>query len=641
MTGVGIHPRATARPGWRAVWRLLWRALWRLPSRALWRELWRLLWPWPRRSPERRGVAPLDGRLNRPERGVRPRHVPPERGVRPRPVRPVRVALLATLALALAGCQAIPSSGPVREGLTSLSQADQPVQFNPGGPTPGSSQEDIVRGFISAASSSADDYAIAREFLTFELANSWEPEAGVLVDEGTQQYRDAGDTAGVLSVSAIAAVDGRGALQPLGPGEATELRFEFAEVDGEWRISSAPSGIVLDKSTFTAVWAPMPLYFLNASNRLVPDTRWFLNRPTITTQIVGELLAGPTEGMSEVLYSAFPGGTTLVSGAVPVVDGTARIDLSVELLQAGTATLDLVKRQLGASLQAVPEVARYEILVDGSRIDQGPVTASDSTSPSAENAYVAVLKNGVFGAVRIDSLTPLPDIGPRIAALQPSAVTLAPDRRSAAVVGVGGLSLVTGDGQTALDARGSQLAPSLDRFGYVWSASAESPGTVRVMKPGEPIVDLSLPWLDSREPVSVRVSQGGSRVAVLVPDATTAGWSKVLIAGIARDADGTPLGITDTATIAAWASGVPTDLDWIDEQRLVVLTRSGASGLISQVSLGQFAVESGSVAGAVAVSGGGSRTLLRVLDDDGRLYAPQGSGWQRQQDDVTLVARVG
>ena len=555
--------------------------------------------------------------------------------------RAVVAALLVCVSLSLAGCQGIPSSGPVNEGLKSLSQADQPVQFNPGGPTEDASQEDIVRGFVSAAASSADDYATAREFLAPEYADEWDPSLGVLVDEGTQQYREAEENVGVLSLSVIASVDGRGTLQGVGPGAATEVRFEFAEIDGQWRIASAPAGIILDKSTFAAVWTPLQLYFLSADNRLVSDTRWFLNRATISTQVVGELLAGPTEQMAEVLHSALPAGTALAAGAVPVVDGTARIDLSAELLDADATTMELVKRQLGASLQSVPNVARFELLVNGSLIDQGPVVAADTTSPSAENLYVAGLKDGVFGQIRAGQVTVLPGIGARIAQLQPSAVTLAPDRRSAAVLHQGIVSWVSPDDQVQVDLRGGLLAPSMDRFGHVWSYSSGSPGEILVSKPGEQAVQLTMPWLGGREPVAVRVSQGGNRLAVLVADSGTPEQSKVLVGGISRDAAGVPLALTDTASIELWVAGIPIDLDWIDDARFVAVSRNGISGKVTQGVLGQFAVESGTVPGAVAVSGGGIRSLLRVLDDDGRLYAPQGSGWQRQLDGIALVAKVG
>ncbi|MFA7499009.1 MAG: hypothetical protein WCY76_10045, partial [Leucobacter sp.] len=50
--------------------------------------------------------------------------------------------------LAVAGCSAVPSTGPVHPGPSDLHQAEQLVQFNPLGPVVDSTKEDIVRGFV-------------------------------------------------------------------------------------------------------------------------------------------------------------------------------------------------------------------------------------------------------------------------------------------------------------------------------------------------------------------------------------------------------------------------------------------------------------------------------------------------------------
>src|SRR5690606_143115 len=95
--------------------------------------------------------------------------------------RMTRVALAAGAALLLASCVSIPGSGPVQVGLADLKQADRTIQFTVSGPTVGATQEELVRGFMLAAASSLDDYAVAREFLTTRYAPEWDPRYGVLV----------------------------------------------------------------------------------------------------------------------------------------------------------------------------------------------------------------------------------------------------------------------------------------------------------------------------------------------------------------------------------------------------------------------------------------------------------------------------
>src|SRR5690606_2051499 len=115
-----------------------------------------------------------------------------------------RLLTAALAVLAVTACQAIPASGPVREGLSDFNQAEQQVQFNPDGPAVGATQEEIVRGFVLAASSSADEYAVAREFLAPTYRDEWDPSLGVFVDEGSQDFHSEGDNIGLLSLSGIA-----------------------------------------------------------------------------------------------------------------------------------------------------------------------------------------------------------------------------------------------------------------------------------------------------------------------------------------------------------------------------------------------------------------------------------------------------
>lgn len=559
--------------------------------------------------------------------------------LRPRLRGLLAASLLA--ALALTGCQAIPGAGPVQEGLQSLDQADQPVQFTPGGPTAGATQEDIVRGFVRAATSSTDDYAIAREFLAPRYAEQWEPAAGVFVDEGNQPYRAVDENIGELSLSGLATVDERGTLTPLPPGPETSMRFEFEQVQGEWRIVSAPNGIILDRSTFVAVWTPRQIYFLTPDNRLAAETRWFLNRATLSTQIVTELLAGPAGVDSGAMRTAFPSGTALIANSVPVSDGTAQIDLSPELLTGDADTVEQVKRQLATSLHSAPGVTRFEISVGGAEIESGPVTAPESDSRGSDPTQTVVMKDGVLGQVGPGEIEPLPKIGERIAALSPLGVSLSQDRTSAAVrhavSGGQAVSWVGADDVVTLDLRAGLIDPGLDRFGYVWSYATSYPGSIHVEKPGEEGQLLELPGIAGRSPLAVRISPAGNRIAMLTVD--DAGRTVVIVTGIVREKSTRPVQLVEEPVPAVWLSGDPIDVDWVDEMRLVTLSQAGSNVKVTLAPLGQLAVDGGSLASAVMVSGGGARSMIRVLDDDGRLFGPQGSGWQRQSEGVSFVAR--
>lgn len=557
-----------------------------------------------------------------------------------------RVALAALLALLCGGmtaCQAVPGAGPVQEGLSDLSQGEQPLQFNPGGPIAGTDPEGIVRGFVRAATRSDNNYEIARQFLAPDYATKWQPGDQVFVNEGAQSYRQVSDTVGELSLTGVATVDEGGTLTPLRSDQgSTRMHFEFTKVGGEWRIASAPNGVILDKSNFSLIWTSRPLYFLTPDNRLVAENRWFLNGATLSTQVVSALLAGPSEADAGALRTAFPSGTTLASDAVPVNGETAHIEFSPELLTSNPKNMELVRSQLAASLQSVPGVTNFEISVNGAVVSTAPVSAPDSPT-RASDLVTTVMKDGKLGSLVGGELEPLPRIGDRIAALHPDAVTLAANRRSAAVRhrvgGAAAVSWVTDAEIVTIDRRKGLGTPGLDRFGYLWSYASSEPDRVLVQLPGEAAMRLRLPGLGGKVPVAVRLSPGGNRLAVLVQDDRET--SQVLVASVVRDDHSKPVSLGSVATTVMFPQGAPVDVDWVDELRVVALSTVVAGGKVTLGPLGQLPQDAGTVPAAVAVSGGGSRMLIRVLDSGKRLFGPQGSGWQQQSDGVQLIVRVG
>lgn len=548
--------------------------------------------------------------------------------------------MLALLITPLAACATIPDTGPVRAGLPNLELSERSVLYNPNPPQPGASPEDIVRGFISAASSSSDDYAVAREFLTQAYAQQWDPWLGVLVDDGTQLPEVSDDGVAVLSLRVAASVDSRGTLSAVSTDSTVNVQFELVEVGGQWRIASAPAGIILDRSTFAAVWTSRQIYFLSGDGRLVSETRWFLNRPTLSTQIIRELLEGPSESMATATRTAFPPGTVLSAGSVPVTDGTAVIDLSPELFNADDHSMQQLKEQIAASLYQVPDVQRFTISVHGTVIDQGSVEPV-SESPSGEQQNTAVVEAGQFGVLLGGQLQPIEGLSEEISQLKPRALAVSADRSAAAVLHSGGASWV-GDGAVIdLDPRQSLLVPSVDPLGYVWLFDPASPTRITAQRPGETPVELAMPWNEGKQAVAVRVSMGGNRIAVLTEDL---GQSVVAVAGIARDGQGEPQLIGETASTVLRTTGAPVDLDWIGDTRVAVLSEGGLLGNVRRVTIGgpgQFPLDSGTVSGGVTLSGGSRSALLRVLDDQHRLFAPDRNSWQLQDSDIELLAKMG
>ena len=552
--------------------------------------------------------------------------------------RAVAVAIAAAAALVLSACNAIPRSGPVQVGLDNLQQAEQPVQFNAVGPSQGSSQEDVVRGFVLAAVSSSDDYATAREFLSPDYAKQWDPNSDVLVDDGSRPYTTNKDGSGTLEVSASAKVDDTGLMLPVEPGENTELRFELERVGKEWRISSAPNGIILDTTTFTTIWSPHQLYFVGPGEILVPETRWFMTRAALPTEIVGALLEGPGARLSGVAHSGFPTGTALVTNAVPVVDGRARVDLTGNLLEASPTAMAEVRQQLRLSLQTVQNVNGFDLSVEGTLIRPGsgetasePRLVNDVTDP-------AVLEGDKFGMIVAGEFVEMESFATTLGGYDPTAITLNPSGTAAAIRNAQGVTRIDDTGVVPIDERSGLLEPSYDVFNFIWTVQASSPQTLQVTSQDNTVTQLAAPWLAGRSLVALRLSPDGARVAALVRDEH---GSQVLVAGVERDNDGVPVRTTDEADVQLWTSGTPVDLDWVGQTRFAVLSDASSTSRVTIGGVGLLSTEQGSVQGGVHLAGGAARSQLRVLGSKGDLYASQGSGWQRTTTGVSVLAKRG
>lgn len=552
--------------------------------------------------------------------------------------RTLQIGATALAALLLAGCNAIPGSGPVELGLTDLKQVEQLVQFNPSGPLQGSSQEDIVRGFVQAATSSSEDYSVAREFLSVGYADQWDPYYGVLIDDGSRPYRADGNSAGVLSLAAAANVDGQGTLLPAEPGPATDMRFEFEREGEEWRISSAPSGIILDRSDFLAIWSSHELNFIGPGGLLVPETRWYLSRTALVTEVVGGLLEGPGQRLQGSVRTGFPVGSALVAGTVPVTDGRAKIDVSGELLDAGPEALEEVVQQLSTSLKSVQGVSSIELLVNGASIKEVPTSLQSERRLPVDASIPAVVTEKSLGVMIGGEFQELEGLSAQVLSLNPDAVILALDASAAAVRNSAGVSRVSADENVLVDARDGLLEPSFDIFGHIWSTQKATADRLHVSTPEGNDLTVAAPWLAGRNPVAVRLSPDGSQIAALVPSGE---GSTVLVAGVVRDESGVPIRTSDEASSQLWATGAPVDLDWIDQSRFAALTSQGSASKVTIGAPGVFAVELGSVPGGIKISGGGSRTQLRVLGEGSDLFAPQASGWQRTDDEIELLTKRG
>jgi hypothetical protein len=174
--------------------------------------------------------------------------------------------------------------------------------------------------------------------MTPEAAAAWKPESQTIVYE---QQRDAVTSLGPdriqLKARKIATIDDRGSWTPakIGAtpklGEMVDFDFKLVKLDGKWRVASVPPGVYLGSNQLDPKLAPRNLYFFTLGrDMLVPDPVYLpvnLSPGQVATQLVQELLKGPTSRLGNGVTSLAPPGTE-VQVSVPVEFGVATVALN-------------------------------------------------------------------------------------------------------------------------------------------------------------------------------------------------------------------------------------------------------------------------------------------------------------------------
>jgi hypothetical protein len=587
--------------------------------------------------------------------------------------RRVRAALGLVVALLLAGCGGLTTSGPVQPGLEVGSGNPPVLGVNPPGPSAGATQDSIVRGFVRAGAASDAAYDNARAFLTTQMSDRWKPDRTlVLLADDVAPKATLLDPASVrITARAAGTVDPQGRYTAARPGAEVSATFGLSTVGGEWRISELPEefGRWISSSQVSRLVQPYDVHYVSTSQRsLVPDTLWFPADKLATRLARAQLLPVPSH-LEDTAVTAVPAGTRLLGDAVSVESGVATVNLiSEEKLSAGENTRQNLWAQFVSTLTQDTSVIRVELSVNGVPVNVGGLDGPASTlaevgfiTPPEPAPVRPVVRRGddvvVFDPSTLGDQEPRQ---PAVSATYPSVsrtfhrLSLAADGSELAGVdpGGGGISRWRGTNRYEVPLDAAAVGnPSYDRRGFLWMGGV---GTKGAKAPRLWVVDLALSpadpraaatpvqaaWLDGRRVLEARVATDGDRVAVLSTKLDGSD-TRIDIAGVVRTAGGLPQRLAAPRRAGASLTRA-TSIAWLDERTLAALgVLEGKVVRPVIVSVGGEVRGLAPVPAAVSIASTGGERDLWVVSSDGRLHSRAGSQWVDSGPATDLATAAG
>ncbi len=413
-------------------------------------------------------------------------------------MRRARVVLAAIVCLLLAGCVRMPTEGPVYEPEVSTDVDGQPgFAFDPRPPQAGATADEIVTGFLEAMRATPVKLTVAREFLSREAADRWQPEQQIIT------YSELGSPAGSSSIHVpmtdINVYDARGAWQRT--QAARVLSLGVVEEDGEWRIDEVPDALVVPDSWFDDSYVRASLYFFDPTSQVLVPEPVFVPRggDQFASSLVRGLLMSPTPESDQVERSYFPPGTTL-SLSVPIVSGIAEVSLTGD---ADAIDRDTAERMLAQLVWTLRQEAR----INAVRLTVGDrsISLQDGTPLVPLGIASGYDPNGVGVSNDVYALSHGRVVSGDVGAFEE---TLGPLGQSDFHVRSIGVS-TSGSRVAAVSRSGSDLLV----------APTEAP-TGEVTRPVVGAVDLGAPHWDVRDRVWVLDRNGGRARVILVVDGT-------------------------------------------------------------------------------------------------------------------------
>ncbi|AZL09044.1 LpqB family beta-propeller domain-containing protein [Brevibacterium aurantiacum] len=560
----------------------------------------------------------------------------------PRRRKSLQMLILAIFAtMALGACSSIPSSSPVGHIEAGSGDPGASSARIPDGPEPGDSIGEIVRGFLAAGAGTGNNFSVAKSFLTEAEAQEWNPQESVsiLPNDTDLDSLNAGVTSDnktlTMSAPVVGLVNSSGIYNSTKPGTQSNMEFSLRQENGEWRIASAPDGLLISETEFQTIFLNYSLQFFTSDySYLVPDSRWFLRSSSTPTALINELLSGPASYLSRAVVTAIPDGAKLSdTNVVTIENGVAHIALGSQ----GDAPTDrekgLIRQQIASTLKVIPSISSIELTIGGQLVSESLQPKTDS-SVQVDGPPVVLSQDRLS---RISGTTVAKvENSPNLAKAKASDPAVSFDDSLYVYLQNSGKELMRLKADT-VDAtpifKGKKLVrPSIDRFNTVWTGERDNKGKLTAIGEDSKEYSIATDFLSGRDLIDLEVSRDGTRIALLSRHKGEP--SRIDVVGIPRDKAGNPSSAVSDAPIEVGSNfDEVKDISWAGSTSLVALAamegdevqpfRIGVTGPPAQ--LGEVPD------GSRIASGEDGRSIL-VTSSSGEIYSYNSNAWQKLVD---------
>lgn len=549
--------------------------------------------------------------------------------------RSVCVKLTASVAVLglVAACTTVPGDS-TPQAIRSFTPAQSEIEVPE--PVPGREPDLLLRDFFTASAKPSQNHQAARSFLSPEAASHWDNQSSTFILDRIDLNANSGATADHISYVVRGTVVGNlGTGGVYTPENADyEATIELSKVGGEWRITSLPAGVILERVELRNNYQPHELYFLDPTGKfLVRDRRWVYNgQPSVGSALLSLMVEGPQRSLAPGVVNEVPQGAVF-SG---MKDGAYTFlgfgDLNAEqrhrfaaqvvwtLARAGVSgpyriTLDGVPLESEGSGLSVEDVAEFNPNSGVGAL--APLYALSNGQLYVVSSDRVELASGVWGGedARLESAD-ISANGEVVAAVQTNGE--GEQKKSTLLLGS-----LNGEAATALEGR-TMSRPTLEHnASALWTVLDGS--TIARISRSTTTGELSQVEVDKEAfedeaegAISVlRLSPSGVRVAMIID-------GRVYIGTISRPAPGERK-ITNLIQLAPVIANTAVTLDWQNDGSLLVGTSSPDTP-VWRVELDGSAVTSlpaGNVTAPV-VAVASSTNNLYITDSRAVLQLPAG-----------------